>query len=431
MIGKQNTTLIKSQVKESKLLTVGVKALRLWHEATAGETSIPFASLTMPADISSNGFSNPSGTEILAANLALFHTNVEVFSSLNGKLMEGLTYVVQNAQIKFVNGYTSTAGEIFEVTYKNDVITGNNVVDARPLTKTGVLTAETTDFTVGEAFKTNQYPSDQLGEVLVFLDGVIQYRNVANATAAPAADGNYQEVHATGGFGTIIRFNDTLPDDTPVIVISRNLIAERPDISMMQLIENLGGQLDAVIESVAVLAGVPTSDFQTAANQIDLAAFSDAVIANRNNITSILDVEVMVDGGNHPDFHLNGVKAVAHHLEVLHTFTGLIIGREYVIRGMTYSECTNGSDLAYVTFYNSLDSTIPLGRSGQWIVTTPTTDRRYGYYGVSIKFTAVATNVEIVVSTQGAGQVAGDGTKLLSYWQLERKPKSVKLSTLI
>lgn len=293
LVGKKSSTLKKEQVKESKLLATGVKAIKFWHEAQAdGEASIPFGSLSLPASILAQGLTNPTSTEILAANLALFHTNVEVHSSLNQKLMEGLTYVVKNNEIKFVNGYESTEGEIFAVVYKNDVITGTNVVDARPLTATGVLTAGDTDFNVGEAFKTNAYPGTQLGEVLVFVDGEVQFRNSGNATAGPGNDGNYEEVHSSNGFGTIIRFNEDFPADKNIIVISRNLIAERPDISMMQLIEKLGGQLDEVIEYVAALAGVDESEFYVAPNQIDLKAFGDAVIQNKQNITSILNKEV-------------------------------------------------------------------------------------------------------------------------------------------
>lgn len=298
LTGKKNSTLKKEQVKESKLLTTGVKSIKFWHEASAGETSIPFGSLNMPADVAVNGFSNPTSTEILAASLALFHTNVEVFSSLNQKLMEGLTYVVKNSQIKFVNGYEAAEGEIFEVNYKNDVITGTNVVDARPLTATGVLALGGTDFNVGEAFKTNANPNSQLGEVLVFKDGILQFRNVGNATAAPAADGNYQEVASSGGFGVIIRFNEAETYDTNIIVTSRNLIAERPDISMIQLIENLEGQLDAVVPTVAALAGVPETDFRAAPNQVDLKAFGDKVNQNALDITTkqnILKVAYLKD----------------------------------------------------------------------------------------------------------------------------------------
>lgn len=285
LTGKKASTLKKENVKESKLLTTGVKSLRFWHEAQAdGETSISFDSLQFPSDI--QGESNPTSQEIVSANLGLFKNNVEVVSSLNGRLMRGLTYLVKNSQITFINNYEATEGEIFEVTYKNDVVTGTNVVDARPLTATGVLPAGDTDFAVGEVFKTNAYQNFQIGEVMVFVDGELQFRNVANAAADPSADGNYEEVHATGGYGSVIRFNEPFVEDKNIQVLSRNLIADRPDISFMQLIEKLGGQIDTLIEYVSQDIGVDPSVFQTAPNQVDLKAFGDAVFQNKTDIST-------------------------------------------------------------------------------------------------------------------------------------------------
>ena len=284
IIGKKNSTLKKKTVKESKLLETGVKNLKFWHEASEGDTVIPFGSLNMPGEISSLGYSNPSGADILGANLAFFKENVSVHSYLNGELLEG-TFVVKNNQIQLLN-YTAEEGEVFRVTTTNNVVTENTIVDGRVITATGTLTAGDQEFVVGEIFKTNAYPTEQLGEVLVFVDGEVQYRNVGNAAADPAADGNYQEVHATNGYGSVIKFNEPYIEDKPIIVISRALIAERPNLSMMQFIEVLGGQLDAVISTVAALAGVDESEFQTAPNQIDLKAFGDQVLENRANIAA-------------------------------------------------------------------------------------------------------------------------------------------------
>ena len=337
-IGKKNSTLRKNTPKESKLLATGVKSIKFWHEATLGETSIPFGSLVMPQAITDSGLSNPTGTELLSANLALFHNNVEVFSSLNQKLMEGLSYVVRNNAIKFVNGYTALEGEIFEVNYKNDVITGTNVVDARPLTATGLVLAGNTEFNVGEAFKTNNYVNDQIGEVLVFSDGVLQFRNVGNAAANPAADGNYEEVHAVGGFGTIIKFNDILAVDRNVVVVSRNLIAERPDISMMQLIESLGGQLDSVVETVANLAGLPESDFQAAPNQVDLKAFGAEVTSNTDALAKMLELEV------------------SSALRYLHNNTGAVVGLSNTqIMYLAGTPLVNDGDTSIGTIVNDVN----------------------------------------------------------------------------
>lgn len=351
LTGKKSSTLKKEQVKENKLLSTGVKSIKFWHEAQAdGETSIPFGSLQLPTAIANQGLSNPTSTEILSANLALFHTNVEVHSSLNQKLMEGLSYIVKNNQIKFINGYESTEGEIFAVVYKNDVITGTNVVDARPLTATGVLTAGQQDFNVGEAFKTNAYPSHQIGEVIVFVDGEIQFRNTANATAGAGADGNYQEVHSAQGYGTIIRFNEPFLADKNVVVMSRNLIAERPDISMMQLIEKLGGQLDEVIQYVAALAGVDESEFYVAPNQIDLKAFGDQVISNKQNIADLQVTKQDIFSIKHQTKTLgaNTSSSPAGVIAGL-TFNNLALGKTYRLTG--YVSC---NDTQLLIYYNGV-----------------------------------------------------------------------------
>lgn len=286
VVGKKNSTLQKESVKENKLAAVGSKDIKFWHEASEGETTIPFGSLNMPASILANGLDNPTSTSILSANLGQFHSSVQVYSSKNQKLLEGLSYKVQNAQIKFVNGYTAEEGEIFEVSLRNNLITGTSIVDARPLTATGVLLAGNTTFIVGEAFKVGANPDEQIGDILVFVDGILQFRNVGNETANPSADGNYQEVYTanSGGYGISIEFNEAYGANVNVQVISRNLIAERPDSSMMQLIETLGGQIDNLVAYVAADAGIDPILLQSSANQIDLKAFGNLVIANREVI---------------------------------------------------------------------------------------------------------------------------------------------------
>lgn len=427
LVGKKNSTLKKESVKENKLLTVGVKSLKFWHEAIAdGETAIPFGTLNMPADVAVNGFSNPTSTEILAANLALFHTNVEVHSSLNQKLIEGLSYVVKNSQIKFINNYESTEGEIFVVVYKNDTITGTNVVDARPLTATGTLLAGATDFNVGEAFKTNAYPNDQLGEVLVFVDGEIQYRNVANAAATPSADGNYEEVQSAGGFGSIIRLNETSLLDRAIIVVSRNLIAERPDISMMQLIENLGGQLDSLVETTAALAGVPETDFQSNPNQIDLKSFGDQVTENTNqisaNVTAIASKEDEYDNEFQIKTLNSNISAANADIADLR-FNNLVVGKYYRLSGQTYlqSDAANGA----ATLTVSTDGTI-ISKSAH--DQSSAGSGSFTAAGISVIFKAKASTLISAFSENNPGLMQGDGTTTWTYLILEELPNHKETS---
>jgi hypothetical protein len=350
IIGKKNSTLKKQNVTESKLLATGVKSLRFWHEATEGETSIPFGSLNMPADIAACGYVNPTSTEILSANLNLFESNVEVHSYTNGELLEG-TYIVKNSQITF-KGYVAAEGEIFRVKAKNQVVTGTNIVDARNLTATGVLAAGSVDFAIGEAFQIGQYANSQLGEVLVFVDGKIQHRNVGNATADPGADGNYEEVHATGGYGSAIRFNNAYAEDKPIQVISRGLIAERPDISMLQLIEKLGGQIDKLVEYVAQDIGVDPLLFQTAPNEVDLKAFGDCVYQNKIDIaanTALINTKADEFESLRQTKDLVG-GAVADSIdEAQLRFNSLEIGKEYEVHISVRSNSAGVSANAYLS----------------------------------------------------------------------------------
>lgn len=278
LTGKNTLSFKKETIKESLLNNVGFQDLVFAHEATAGETSIDFTSLTLPSEMSTNGFVNPTSTEILNANLALFRNNVSVVSSVNGVLMNYITFVANRTNIQFLNDYSTLAGEILTISLNNNASTGNSVVTGSTLVKTGSLLVGQQDINTGEAFPLNKYSTEQIGAVAVYLNGIQVFRNVGNATADPAADGNYEEVNSGSGVSTLIRLNEPVTSETPYTVISTNLIAERPSISQQQYLESLQGQVDRIIPTVASLAGVDETDFQAAPNNVDLKAFGDRLL---------------------------------------------------------------------------------------------------------------------------------------------------------
>ena len=421
IIGKKNSTLKKESVKESKLLETGVRNLKFWHEASEGDKSIPFGSLVTPESILAGGLSNPTSTAILAANLGFFKENVEVRSSLNGDLMIGLTYVVSNSQIKFVNGYEAVEGEVFEVKAENNVVIGNTIVDARPLTATGILAIGNTDFNVGESFKTNANPNTQLGDVLVFMDGILQFRNVANATAAPLADGNYQEIHAANGSGVIIRFNDSFAVDRNIIVTSRNLIAERPNLSMLQAIEGFGGQLDKVIETTASLAGVPETDFQAAPNQVDLKAFGDKVVLNEQNIKTKQDKFEILTQTNILTTSVSTTTADIVELK----FSNLEIGKFYRLSGQAHHlvDDTNShsSDFQVLHDGNVVAASLLVMPGGGGTLVSKS--------GLGSKvFKATASTLVATWTEIGTTVLIGDGTLDGTWLQLEELPNHKETS---
>lgn len=410
VIGKKSSTLRKSNIQETKTLVSGVKNIRMWHQASEGDTSIPFGSLNQPSILV--GITNPTSSEILSANLSYFSQNVEVMSSLNGILQPNITYVVNTNGVTFLNGYEAVENEIFTITYRNETISGNQIVDARPLISTGVLSATTDTYNVGEGFKYNMSPSQQQGDVLVFRDGLLQARCENNDIGN---DGNYIEVSNGDGFSNQIQFKtvDAL-NDNGIMVVSNTLISERPNLSMMQYIDTLAGQLDAVVETLADVAGVPESIFQTAPNNVDLKAFGDQVIQNKNDIEDlqapteytekILSATVSV-GGNIADLQFNNLEA----------------GKSYTLNGIiSFRKASAGSPTIQIEQNSDILGRLEISNSSGTSETV--------YMAVSIEFTASGNGSLTLTHNQSASsEVIGDGSKQRSFLTL-REINTIKTS---
>lgn len=272
------TSLRKQDLGNQKTPTIGYQKLVFAHKATNGQTGINLASLTTPSELTSQGFTQPSLTQLQGAQMMFYRNNLTLVSSVRGRLIDYLSYTVStNLQITF-QGFTALPGEIFTGTLDFAASDGIQVVDADAIGATGTLAANTTDFNVGTPFTVNKYPSRQFGDVIVYLDGWQQFRNSGNSSTV--LDGNYYEVDAGGGLGTIIRFNVTDPNPRSVLVQGNGLVATRPTGSTMAVIEAAQGQLNNMATYVAALAGQPVNTILGGApSNVDLKAFGDKVFA--------------------------------------------------------------------------------------------------------------------------------------------------------
>ena len=280
--GKDSLSIVKKDVIGQSNIGATVKSIKFAHKASLGETSILVGSLVLPSEMSGNGFANPSTVEILNAKMRANRNKLKVVSSLRGELMDYLSYVIKsNSEIGFI-GFEAEEGEIFTCTITESVNTNLSTVDARPLIATGVLLDTTTDFNVGTPFPINQSSSQQIGAIAVYRNGLLQARNTGNS--ASVLDGNYYEVDNGDGFGTLIRFNNAASGDESVYVTSIGNLVEKANSSQLAEIEAAQGQIDAMIPTLAALAGVPETDFQAAPNSQDLKAFGDRVLALENKV---------------------------------------------------------------------------------------------------------------------------------------------------
>lgn len=291
LTGNSSLSLKRKDVKEQKSLAIGFKKLVFAHKASLGETGINLSALTNPPEMSALGFVNPSAAELSGAQLLFYKANLTLVSSFRGVLMQDLSYSVPTSTRIAFNGFTAQDGEIFTGVIDYNARNGINVVDAAPIVATGTLAIGATDFNTGTPFEIGKYADiSQVGQVVVYRNGKQQFRNTGNSSSV--LDGNYYEVDAGNGLGVIIRFN-TVPvgQADNILVFSHGLLAYKPDASVLAQIENLAGQLDTVIPTVAELAGVPETNLRGAPNNVDLKAFGDRVLSAESRLT-VLETEL-------------------------------------------------------------------------------------------------------------------------------------------
>lgn len=283
IIGRGSKSIRKQDVVEQKSVSLAFKKIVFAHQANSGEAGITVTSLVAPPDMTAKGFVNPSASVLTRANIYQNKNNLKIVSSLSGLLIPYLSYTVNSSTYIAFNGFTASQDEVFTC-YLDDVPTTSlSVVDGDPIIASGTLLAGQTDFNIGTPIEINKYSSQQIGAVMVYVDRVLQYRKVGNVSGG---SGDYIEVPVAGGLGSIIRFNSSGASRF-VVVVSNGVVAERPSGSMTAMIENVQGQIDQIVPTVAALAGVSTTNFQISPNSVDLKQFGDTVLNNTTNISTI------------------------------------------------------------------------------------------------------------------------------------------------
>lgn len=277
--GKGNLSYKKQNVQKQNAPHTGVKNITFAHIFTsAGETIIPFDSLVTPTAWPQAGLINPNAQTLLSAQLQVFKGNITVTSSARGAIQKS-EYVVRANAIEFLN-ITSLANEVFEVEVSDIMITGNLIVDMQTIRVQGELADTETDFNIG-------YEFDVLNEeIIVFRDGIQMFR--ADNNDSSGATGNYYYVDTDGdGRSSLIRFFEASVGVEAILVASTGGVVDPASVSTFQQIESLQGQLDAIVPTVAALAGVPETNFRAGPNNVDLKSFGDLLL-------SMLNVEVPI-----------------------------------------------------------------------------------------------------------------------------------------
>ena len=280
--GTSNLSLRKQQLVDETLQSTGYQNLTFSHLCTANQTTITLTALTTPTQLSSAGFIQPTPQQLVNAQLLFNRNNLTLTSSLRGTLVDYLAYTVSS----------SSTITLLTPAQENEIIVGKiaaatqsgvQMVGASSIPATGTLAPGQNTFYVGNPFQVGANISSQIGSILVYVDGVLQYRNTGNSSTV--LDGNYYEVNNGNGYGTSIVFNTVDNQNTlNICVLPNGLLVEQPTASQMALLENMQGQINNLANYVADAGGNSVSTVLGAApsNQ-DLLAFGTTVSSLNTN----------------------------------------------------------------------------------------------------------------------------------------------------
>lgn len=290
IIGKENISYRKLRVPETTQGPSCPQSIQFAHKFTGGETSFSLLSLTTPtAELP--GFTNPSPAVLAGTGLNANPNALRLTLSSAGQLIPYNNYRVYGTTVVFVGALGSTgvpAGAVIfgEVTTlaPNPLVVG----DGRFIRKSYTLASGQATLNLGFAYKigVGLGAGDQIGEIKVYRGGVLQMRNVGNATAAPGADGNYQEVDAGNGYGTSITFNAAASGQDEAIIVEMGYQLSSGNLQIWSELERLQGALYAIATDAAVGFGNPISNYLSAnATELERRAFGDQVFSHETRVT--------------------------------------------------------------------------------------------------------------------------------------------------
>ena len=283
-IAKSNISLSKKDLAKSRIPPVASRNTVFYHKATLGQLTINLLALTLPS-AEMPTVSQATVAEISGANLTVNKKNLDLVSSSNGRLIQGLDYLAIDAyNISLIGPYEGVgaeSGEIFVGTINSAPVSDLVVASARTVSRSYTLAVGQTTLNLAQEFQVNLFPSENIGIVKIFVNGILAYRNTGNSSTT--LDKDYREVDSGNGFGTTVVFNVAPVSVAHDIVVDFGVQAIT-DNNAIGAIENLAGSIKKIADDLADVAGTTASDYYSASpSEIERRAFGDMVLDHEVN----------------------------------------------------------------------------------------------------------------------------------------------------
>lgn len=281
IIGKENISFRKKRIAETSQSPSLPQTLQFAHKFAGGESSFSLLNLTTPTT-EMPGFTNPAPALMSASGLASNPAALKLYVLTGVRYIPFDSYRALGTTIVFLKGVTMSAGAV--VFGEIDMIAPNPIVvgDGRFIRKTYSLAVGATTVPLGFQYKVgvNLGSSDQIGDIKVYRNGTLQLRNVGNVTAAPSADGNFQEIDAGNGFSVQIKFNNAPTGQPDSILVEMGYQISSGQVQLWAELERLQGGLLAIAQDAAIGFDQPLSNYlSTNATELDRRAFGDNVVS--------------------------------------------------------------------------------------------------------------------------------------------------------
>jgi len=298
ILGQEDISIRKEDFPGGKD-KIGTASLVFAHQASGGETSVNLGALVAPASMVSNGFVNPSPSQISAANLFFFRKNLSLFSSLRGQIHDYDSYTVATGMMINLK-FNLEEDEIILGKIQAVQSVGPLGADVKPFHVTYELPVGQTIVPLGVTFKVNQGANMQASPVmLVFRNGQAMLRNVGNAPASPYADGNFCEIDSGNGYGTSIEFNTPPSGTADSINVFFLALSVEGTPEIFSSIERIAGIVYAMAQDLAAATGEPVTNYMAASvSEIDRMTYAAMVLSNKQRIEKLEALPVIISANS-------------------------------------------------------------------------------------------------------------------------------------
>ena len=299
-IAKTSISLSKKDLAKSRISPVGYRNVVFYHRATAAQSTINLMALTLPS-AEMPTVVQATTEELGSARLIVNKKNLKLTSSMKGDLIQGLDYIVADSTTILLIGPYETIGaevdEIFVGVIVQAPVSDLVVASSKNVVRSYTLPIGQNTLNLAHEYKVNEYSSENIGIIKLFVNGVLALRNTGNS--AVSLDKDYYEVDSGSGFGSTVYFNVAPVGTVHEIVVDFGVQAIT-DFNAIGAIESLSGSVKKIADDLAVIAGTTPGDYLNAnPSDVERRGFGDMVLDHEVRIdaaeTAIDAAETAID----------------------------------------------------------------------------------------------------------------------------------------